>query len=180
MAPRNWRLLVANDQHIDYFLVRDADTRLTEREAAAVRDWLKTAESNGSQSAVIHCIRDHPKHVNLAIVDGLWGGRPRALRQLLKQDITDMMNDITSNVSPWPANRNSDTTTLMSQLLWPKVSNFSHCHDSVSPCDRWLPRTSRRPFPLPRQGREYVGQKFNAHQQLVSKDGGQLSADVVC
>jgi len=168
MAPRNWRLLVANDQHIDYFLVRDADTRLTEREAAAVKDWLTTAESSGSQSAVIHCIRDHPKHANQAIVDGLWGGRPRALRQLLKQDITDMMNN------------NSDTRTSVSQLLWSKVSNVSDCHDSVSPCERWTPRTSRRPFPLSRQGREYVGQKFDAHQQLLSEDGDQLRADIVC
>ena len=33
MAPRNWRLVAADDQRIDYFLVRDADSRLSERES---------------------------------------------------------------------------------------------------------------------------------------------------
>jgi len=92
MTARNWRLLAANDQHVHYFLVRNADTRLSEREAAGVRDWLSVDEKNGAQSAIIHCIRDHPKHAEQAIVDGLWGGRPRALHQLLRQNITQMMN----------------------------------------------------------------------------------------
>jgi len=181
MAARNWRLLVANDQHVDYFLVRNADTRLSEREAAAVRDWLSVAEKNGSQSAIIHCIRDHPKHAEQAIVDGLWGGRPRALRQLLKQNITQMMDSITSSRSSSSVkSTNNIMRTLLNQLLWPVVSNFSYCHDSVSPCDRWTPSSSRRGFPLPRQGQEYIGQKFDYNQELLSKHGDQLKADVTC
>jgi len=175
LHPRNWRLLAANDQHVDYFLVRDADSRLSEREAAAVRDWLSVAEKSGSQSAAIHCIRDHPKHAEQAIVDGLWGGRPRALHQLLRQDITDMLDIITFN---WSSSSvisiDGVMRTLLNQRLWPAVNNFSYCHDSVSPCDRWTPSTSRRPFPLPRQGQEYIGQKFDAHQELLSKDGDKL------
>jgi len=174
VAPRNWRLLAAKDEQLDYFLVRDADMRLSEREAAAIRDWVSETEKNGFQP-VIHCIRDHPKHADQAIVDGLWGGRPRSLHQLLRQDITEMIDSASSSVR-----RTNDTTTLLNQLLWPAVSNFSYCHDSVSPCDRWTPLTSRRSFPLPRQGREYVGQKSDAHQELLSKDGDLLKADVVC
>ena len=177
MSARNWRLLVANDQHVDYFLVRDADTRLSDREAAAVRDWLSVAEKNGSQSAaVIHCIRDHPKHAQQAIVDGLWGGRPRALHQLLRQDITQMMeNIVTSNTSSSVRSTGDIMRTLLNELLWPAVSNLSYCHDSVSPCDRWTSPSTRRPFPLPRQGQEYIGQEFDSHQELLSKDGDQLN-----
>jgi len=176
MAPRNWRLLAANDQHVDYFLVRDADCRLSEREAAAVRDWLSVLEKNRSESGIIHCIRDHPKHAEQAIIDGLWGGRPRALHQLLRQDMTQMMETVQSNRS------SSDAVmrTFLNQVLWPAVNNFSYCHDSVSPCDRWTPLTSRHPFPVPRQGREYIGEKFDAHQKLLSEDGSQLMVDVVC
>ena len=58
MAPRNWRLLAADDERVDYFLVRDADTRLSERESVAVRDWLSMADKDGPQSAVVHCVRD--------------------------------------------------------------------------------------------------------------------------
>ena len=178
MEPRNWRLLAASDQQLDYFLVRDADARLSERESAAVRDWVSMAEKNGS-SFVIHCIRDHPKHANQAIVDGLWGGRPRPLHQLMRQDITRMMDNLTLNTSS-SVKTTSSVMILLNSVLWRALSNFSYCHDSVSPCDRWTPSTLRRPFPLPRYGREYVGQKFNSHQELVSKDGDQLKADVVC
>ena len=182
ILPKNWRNLAASDKHVDYFLVRDADTRLSEREAAAVRDWLSVAEKNGSQSAAIHCIRDHPKHAEQAIVDGLWGGRPRALHQLLIQKITHMMDSVTSNTSSSFAKKsaNGSLRTFLNQMLWTAVNKFSYCHDSVSPCDRWTPSTSRRPFPLMRQGREYIGQKFDAHQEMLSKDGDQLKTDVMC
>jgi len=180
MAPRNWRLLVADDQNLDYFLVRDADTRLSEREVAAVRDWLSTAEKNGSLSAVVHCIRDHPKHAGQAIVDGLWGGRPRALRRLLRQDITHMTDGNTSDASASSVNRTVDVMTLLDQALWPAVGHSCYCHDSVSPCGRWPPSTSRRPFPLTRQRGEYVGQTFDAHHRLVSTDADQLTTDVIC
>jgi len=178
MAPRNWRLLAADDLRLDYFLVRDADTRLSERESLAVRDWLSTADKNGPQSAVVHCIRDHPKHANLPIVDGLWGGRPRALHRLLRQNITEMTIGAVYNTSS-PVSRTFDVMTLLTETLWPAVSNLSYCHDSVSPCGRWTPLSSRRPFPLPRQPRQYVGQKFDAHQQLLSTRGARLKSDIV-
>jgi len=190
MAPRNWRLLVADDQNVNYFLVRDGDTRLSEREAGAVRDWMSAAEKNRSQSsAVIYCIRDHPKHAEQAIVDGLWGGRPRALYQLLRQHVTQMMttmmmHSVTSNASSTSVKTTADhgvmMRTLLNHVLWPAVSNLSYCHDSVSPCDRWTSSSFRRSFPLPRQGQEYVGQKFDAHQELLSKDSDMLKSDVVC
>jgi len=128
MAARNWRLLAAIDQHVDYCLVRDSDTRLSERGTAGVRDWLPVAEKNGSQSAIIHCIRGHPKHTEQAIVDGLWGGRPRVLHQLLRQNITQMMDSITSNTSPTVKSTDDTMRTLLNQLLWPVVSNFSYYH----------------------------------------------------
>jgi len=178
MTPRNWRLLVANDHQIDYFLIRDADTRLSEREAVVVKDWLSAAEENGPLSAVIHCIRDHPRHADQAVVDGLWGGRPGALHQLLRQNIAEMIGGAASNMSS--VAKSKTTMTLMNQFLWPAVSNFSYCHDSVSPCDRWIPLLSRRQFPLPRQGRQYIGQKFDVHQQRLSTYGDRLNENVHC
>jgi len=170
LLPRNWRLLVASDEHVDYFLVRDADSHLSEREAAAVRDWLSVAENNGSHSAAIHCIRDHPKHAEQAIVDGLWGGRPRALYQRLNKYLTD----IPELSSP------SEMDVVLNKVLWPAVADVAYCHDSVSPCHRWSAAPSRPPFPTSRQGQAYLGQKFDEHQELLSKDGDQLKSDVLC
>ena len=156
MSPRNWRLLVGKDKHIDYFLVRDADDRLSEREGAAVREWVSVAEQ---QSSVFHCIRDHPKHADQAIVDGLWGGRPREIHQLLRQDITQMMERGVSNLVTY-INWSNDMANFLNQVLWPAVRNSALCHDSVSPCDRWTKSSFRRPFPSSRIGQEYVGQSL--------------------
>jgi len=173
MAPRNWRLLAADDQNVDYFLVRDGDTRLTEREAGAVRDWLSVAEKNRSQSAaIIHCIRDHPKHAEQAIVDGLWGGRPRALRQKLQRNLTEIPQLASSSAT------SAQVSAALTEVLWPAVADFAYCHDSVSPCDRWT--INRHAFPTPRQNQDYLGEQFDQHQELVSQDGNQLKSDVLC
>jgi len=190
-AARNWRLLAADDRRLDYFLVRDADTRLSEREAAAVRDWTSTVakladDDRGAPHAAgagaLHCVRDHPKHADRPLVDGLWGGRPRALHQLLGQNVSATMMGAVSNASSSSssANRSVDVMTrLLNEALWRRVGNFSYCYDSVSACDRW-PASRRRPFTVARQRRQYVGQKFDQHQQVVSTDDDRLTADVVC
>ena len=174
MAPRNWRLLAASDQHVDYFLVRDADARLSEREAAAVRDWVSAAEKNASNYAVVHCIRDHPKHADQAIVDGLWGGRPRPLHQRLNKPITDIPGLKSTSAT------SKEVNVVLTEVVWTAVADVAYCHDSVSPCDRWTPAAVRHLFPTSRSGREYLGQKFDEHQELVSQDGDQVKADVVC
>lgn len=176
-SPRNWRLLVAKDKHVDYFLVRDADTRLSEREAAAIREWLSVAEQYGF---VVHCIRDHPNHVDQAIVDGLWGGRPGLLHQLLRQDVTQIMDSVLSNIAPSVNRPPYVIGNFLNEILWPVVRDSALCHDSVSPCDRWTTSTFRRPYPSMRYGEEYVGQKFNAHHEPLNEDSNQLDVDVVC
>ena len=47
------------------FVSRDLDSRLSERENAAVQEWLKSNKS-------IHVMRDHIKH-DFTILGGLWG-----------------------------------------------------------------------------------------------------------
>jgi len=50
---------------IERFIVRDSDSRLTEREACSVKAW----EDSG---VTLHIIRDHPSHKS-KIMGGLWG-----------------------------------------------------------------------------------------------------------
>ena len=173
ITPRNWRLLVANDEPIDYFLIRVTDTRLSEREAVIIKDWLSTAEKNGPRSNVIHCIRDHPKHADQAIIDGLWGGRPRMLYHRLNKHVTDIP-ELASSAS------SKEMNAVLNSVLWPAVADVAYCHDSVSPCDRWSPAASRHAFPIARTGQVYLGQKFDQHQELVSNDGDQIKSYVMC
>jgi len=75
LAPMLWRFTVVDDPDVDIFIVRDADSRLTPRDAAVVADWL---DQSPEESTIFHCIRDHPSHSRFPVSGGLWGGR-RAL-----------------------------------------------------------------------------------------------------
>ena len=48
------RFLPAIDRHIDVFFSRDLDSRINDREAAAVKEFLASDESD------LHVMRDHP------------------------------------------------------------------------------------------------------------------------
>jgi len=64
--PLMWRFLVIDDSSIKRFLLRDADALLSEREYAAVQEWVESPY-------YFHIIRDYFTHTEL-ILAGLWGG----------------------------------------------------------------------------------------------------------
>ena len=76
LAPMMWRFTVVDDPEVDVFIVRDADSRLTSRDAAVVADWLRQRPET---AAIFHCIRDHPAHSDSFINGGLWGARRHEL-----------------------------------------------------------------------------------------------------
>jgi hypothetical protein len=168
---------VADDRHVDYFLVRDADWRLSDREAAAVTEWTRAADSGGPDSGVVHCVRDHPRHAGRALVDGLWGGRPTAIRHRLKRDLVWFTTN--SLELTGPGLNVTRAMRLLDDVVWPAMAELGYCHDSVSDCDRWPPRSARHAFPTGRQGGEYVGQKYTEHHELVSNETVGIN-DVVC
>lgn len=69
-----WRFLPASEDDVDVFISRDIDSRLNEREQAAVAEWLESDK-------LIHCMRDHIEH-NVPILGGMWGCRKGALKKL--------------------------------------------------------------------------------------------------
>merc|ERR1712018_1118233 len=82
LSSRNgmlWRFLPLLDQLVDVVLVRDLDSRLSAREAAAVTDWL-----NDTQFAV-HVMRDHPSH-SWPMLGGMWGARFDSLKKKSNKD----------------------------------------------------------------------------------------------
>lgn len=72
MMPRSdgnyglfWRFEPLKDTTIERFIVRDTDSRLNLREAAAVKEW----EESGKE---FHIMRDHVEH-RAYICGGMWG-----------------------------------------------------------------------------------------------------------
>lgn len=64
--PTLWRFLVMDDPQVERFMVRDADSLVSEREAAAVEAWLASPFH-------FHHMRDYFTHTELLLA-GMWGG----------------------------------------------------------------------------------------------------------
>lgn len=73
-----WRFFPASDETVDAFISRDTDSRVNEREAEAVKEWLDSKYG-------FHIIRDHLHHSQF-ILGGLWGAK--------KGTIPDMVDRI--------------------------------------------------------------------------------------
>ena len=74
--PLMWRFLVVDDPGVKRFLLRDADALLSEREYAAVEEWVQSPY-------YFHLIRDYFTHTEL-ILAGLWGGCTGVLNNLIE------------------------------------------------------------------------------------------------
>lgn len=67
-GPRNalWRFLPAGDESVEYFISRDCDSRLFERDVISVNDWIESKKP-------FHIIREHPWGHTWVINAGMWG-----------------------------------------------------------------------------------------------------------
>lgn len=104
--PLMWRFLVVDDTEVDRYLIRDADSLLSEREQAAVEQWVTT-------DYWFHHMRDYFTHTEL-ILAGLWGGcrgglmalRPLMQAWLARQtDVTRFADQIFLRETVWPTLR---------------------------------------------------------------------------
>ena len=80
IAGMFWRFLVANDHTVDRYIIRDADSRVSQRERDAVNDWINSGLK-------FHTMKDHPKHHGWPILGGTWGGVKDAIPPLLLSDL---------------------------------------------------------------------------------------------
>lgn len=107
-----WRFLVSDDTNVDFFICRDADSRLNAQELLAVEAWLKSGKP-------FHIMRDHIYHMEL-ILAGMWGGIAGVLPRL---------SDIIMSNSRYTKNKFSDQLFL-AEVVWPLIKNHALTHDS--------------------------------------------------
>ncbi|CAH1779013.1 unnamed protein product [Owenia fusiformis] len=144
LAPMIWRFMVADDLTIERFVVRDSDSRLTERDAATVQEWLHTDKP-------FHCIRDHPSHGNFPLSGGLFGGKPK--------DILKIFDKPWSKLSSQYGSGYLEDMNFLNNMVWSKAKDHFYCHDSVS-CKKY---TSSHPFPVARNGKEHIGGVYDQY-----------------
>jgi len=127
-----WRFFAADSD--DIVISRDTDSRVSEREAAAVHEWLQSGES-------FHIMRDHPYH-GTPILGGMWGARDGILKGITYKVEAFHKED------RWQIDQD-----FLKTIIHPEVKNFAMTHDPIF---------EYKAFPTKRQDGEYVGKAFNA------------------
>lgn len=130
------RFRVADDPSVGRFMVRDCDSVVNRREAAAVTEWIESG-------LPFHAMRDWWTHTD-PILAGLWGGIAGAF--------PDLSARLAVFIRTKPFSSNWDQLFLRDQV-WPAI------RDQVMVHDRCFPAYRARPFPTSTpSGREHVGQ----------------------
>lgn len=141
LHPMYSRFLAADDPKAEYFIVRDADSRLSLREKAAVDQWIASGKLINSQ-------RDHPAHCR-GMNGGLWGAKGGVLPNME----TEIRNWLAKLNRPFAY---SDDQDFLGQVIWTRFHNHAMQHDS---CCNYPDSV---PFPTRRLGYRFVGEVFEA------------------
>ena len=110
-----WRFLVIDDSNVKRFLLRDADALLSEREYAAVQEWVEGPY-------YFHIIRDYFTHTEL-ILAGLWGG----CAGILHNAVRSMQEFVAKNAD---SGRFIDQHYLR-ENVWPTLRKGVLSHDDL-------------------------------------------------
>ena len=151
VAGMFWRFMVASDDTVDRYIIRDSDSRLNARDAIAVQEWILSGRK-------VHIQRDHVNHC-IPMNGGMWGGT---------HDAVPNMKEL---VEDWP-NKDEYGADLnfLETIVYPLVQHRSLMHDSYC-CDRF---PGSRPFPSKRYPNyQHVGQVFDSQDvaRLTDIDG---------
>lgn len=154
-----WRFLVADDETVDRFIIRDADSRLNARERFAVEEWIHSNKS-------MHMVRDHPNHF-AALNGGLWGGTKGFLNGTLMMDI---VKEYIYEKGSSAIDYGNDVDFLLKKIL-PIVSFDDIMNHDAYFCWKY----GGNGFPTKRDANwQHVGQVFSENDQPVLKHTRKL------
>lgn len=145
MVNKFYRFFAIDTPEVEICIVRDADSRIYERDRACIHDFLHSEK-------VVHIIRDHPNHHH-RMMAGMWGIKKEALF-FLETRIQDLFE-------PWkqtqpPGDFWSDTLFLC-EVVYPKIALVSMIHDEIH---HFEPAEFKTPFSYPLVGTDFIGQVY--------------------
>lgn len=76
-----WRFLPMNEPNLEYYICRDCDSRISERDVIAVTEWIESGID-------FHIVRDHPIGHWWPMNAGMWGAKGNAII-----NFRDIVND---------------------------------------------------------------------------------------
>lgn len=113
--PTLWRFLVMDDPQVERFLVRDADSLLSEREQVCVDAWLRSP-------FYFHHMRDYFTHTELLLA-GMWGGCGGTI-----PNVEGMMRQFVAN---YRGSARFTDQYFLKVALWPTVRQSILNHDEI-------------------------------------------------
>lgn len=116
-----WRWMPLDDNDVAIWISRDADSRLSKREADIVNQWMQSGKT-------LHCIRDHKCHYH-AIMGGMFGINNKSFHAKYKfKKISDIISDLYKYYKERPYNvdqefLNSQVWNLLKDDVMAHISN---------------------------------------------------------
>lgn len=134
-----WRFEPASEDDVEVMISRDTDSRLNEREKAAVDEWLESDKG-------FHVMRDHPYH-QFPVLGGMWG---------VKKGVLPQMKNLIDSFSQ--QDQYGTDYNFFAEKIVPLVSENTLTHDEFF---------GGKKFPSERKDYEFVGQVFNEQDKTV-------------
>ena len=108
-----WRFYPASESDIDIFISRDCDSRLSQREVAAVNEWLRGPK-------LVHIMRDHPYHT-APIMGGMFG-----MKKFGCNEMKDLITQFKERYKDeWQCDQD-----FLRDIIWPRIIHKSLAHDN--------------------------------------------------
>lgn len=120
-----WRFQPFDDPEVERFIVRDTDSRLSLREAEAVKEWEESKKP-------FHIMRDHEQHNVAPIPGGMWGATNK-LKINFKEKLDKWLQN---NSHRFYVNLIGKyfflDQSFLRECIWPLIINKHIAHESVS------------------------------------------------
>jgi hypothetical protein len=143
----NYRFFAIDDPTVEIAIIRDADSRVYERDVACIQDFI-------ASHALFHIIRDHPNHASHKIMAGMWGIKQGLLKFKLRDMFAGWKNTHSIGVF-W-----DDTNFL--QDIYSTVCHSLLVHDELHHLE---PDSMKKPFRVPIHDKHFIGQVYNYDEQ---------------
>ena len=145
MENKFYRFFAIDDPSVEVAIVRDADSRVYERDQACIQQFLASEK-------LVHIIRDHPNHHH-RIMGGMWGIKKGLLHKKL-QDIFIEWRQTNTATEFW------NDMDFLRDIFYPAVIPVAMIHDELQNFEVNQIKTPF-PYPLDDEKKHFIGQIYH-------------------
>ncbi len=140
----SYRFFSIDFPDVEVMCVRDADSRVNERDKACIEDFVHSDKK-------FHILRDHPNHHH-PIMGGMWGLK-KGLLQCSLQEAFHTWKETHTATEFW------NDMDFLKQFFYPHIIPFAMIHDELQTFEAPELRTPFR-IPLDSQKYHFIGQAY--------------------